>query len=333
MKSTKYAVAFLAVTILLVVPATVLAAPRAPAAAATQITVNGTVAEQGTGTPIVGATVVVSVLDNKGVWQLSATLSSGAGGAWTYGGKTGSYRFAVSAPSADSVTLDRDYPARGTYALAVELASYGAISGTVSDSATGLPLGGATVEFFAALPGGGWASAPAASAIAADGAYTSPQLRTGTYAVEASAAGYSDSYFGGAAPMAVTVTRAATTPAIDIALALEPPQTATISGRLMTASGAGMPGFVYLFRQNADGTWPAYVGFAGFTRSVEVLADGNYTLTDVALGTYRVRLFNWHQPTQWWLYQSSYETAQSLVLDAPGQVVTGINAIFPPPTP
>jgi len=118
-----------------------------------------------------------------------------------------------------------------------------------------------------------------------------------------------------------------------MALAPLAPAMGSISGRLTNAAGTGLHGFVYLFKQNADGTWPPYVGFSGFTQQVETSYDGYYTLAEVPLGTYRVRLFTTHTGSQWWLYQASYDTATSLVLDTPGQVVTGINAVYPPPVP
>ena len=164
------------------------------------------------------------------------------------------------APGADSATVYAVYDANGTYTLTTALQCYGNIAGIVSDSATGLPIGGATVEFFAALPGGGWASTPVATLIAPDGAYTSPQLPTGAYAVRATAAGYTAAYFGGSAPTAVAVSRAVTTagdrrPAGSAAGR----QFGSISGRVVSgATETPMGGaYVYLYKQNADGTWPA----------------------------------------------------------------------------
>lgn len=303
----------------------------AKAPAAVQVTVNGTVTEATTALAVSGATVQIYLL-NKGVYNLVATTTTDSSGNWSYDGKTGTYRFDFSATGAEPLSVTQSYPDKGTFTLATSLHCYGTLSGVVRDSATNLPIAGAQVDFFSQLPGGGWSEAPAASVTAPDGAYTSPNLATGVYAVKAAASGYTGGYFGGAEPTPVTVSRGAATTGLDITLTLVP-TTATISGRLTNASGVGLHGFAYLFKQNADGTWPAYVGYAGFTKQVESDYAGYYTLTDVPLGTYRVRLFSIHLGTQWWLYQTSYDTATSLVLDTPGQVVTGVNAVFPPPAP
>jgi len=305
-------------------------AARQPAAAAAQVTVVGAVADT-SGQPVSGATVVVSLL-SKGAYTQVATRTTADDGSWTYGGKTGGYRFAFSADGGTPKTVDVEYASRGTYSLATQLLCCGTLTGLVVDSGSGLPVGGAEVYVYRSPGDGSWPSAPTRSVVAPDGRYTITDLETGVYRVEMSADGYVRAFLGGTTPQDVTVVRAASVAVPDVALELIPvPQTASVSGRITNSSGAGLYGFVYFFKQNADGTWPPYVGFSGFTRQVETSYDGTYTIGDLDLGVYRVRLFTTHTGSQWWLFQPSYDTAQSLVLATPGQVVTGIDAQFPAP--
>ena len=115
---------------------------------------------------------------------------------------------------------------------------------------------------------------------------------------------------------------------LDVTLSAEAPPSATITGRITNSSGFGLHGFVYFYKQNADGTWPtSYLVF------IETAYDGTYSSGDLPLGAYKVRLFTVHTGVQWYLYAPTMELATPVVLDTDGQIVTGIDAQFPPPAP
>lgn len=113
---------------------------------------------------------------------------------------------------------------------------------------------------------------------------------------------------------------------LDVTLAAVPPPSGTISGRITNSSGAGLHGFVYFYKQNADGSWPdTYISV------VETGWDGRYTKDGLTLGAYKVRLFTVHTGVQWYRYAATMDLATPIVLDTPGQFVTDIDAIYPPP--
>ena len=303
-----------------------------PAAAAPQVTVNGTVVE------------TAGPADRRGdgpggdsEQRRLCDRSDGHDGRQRHmviRWQEGQLSLRFQAPGGDSVTAYAAYDSNGTYTLTTALQCYGNIAGIVSDSATGLPIGGATVEFFAALPGGGWAGTPIATLIAPDGAYTSPQLPTGAYAVRAAAAGYTTAYFGGSAPTPVAVSRAVTTSAITVPLALPVAQFGSISGRVVSAaSETPMSGaYVYLYKQNPDGTWPpTSPGWGNPTMTVNTDTLGTYTSGDIPLGNWRVRFFTMHTGSQWWQYVATVDLATPVTLATPGQAVTGIDGWFNKP--
>lgn len=330
MRRIRLALAVLLACSMLGAPSTAWAAKAA--AAATQVTVHGTVVEV-SGPAIGGATVAVSY-DNKGTYELVATLTTLADGTWTYAGKKGDYRFDFHAAGADPATVYASYPVNGVFSLTTQLQCYGAIAGTVRDAADATPLAGATVEFFAALPGGGWASAPAASVIAVNGDYTSPQLPTGAYAVKASATDYTAAYYGGATPVAVTAVRAITTSGIDISL-VAAPKYATITGRVVRGATATpiIGTYVWFYKQNADGTYPPTTpGWGSPTKTVTTDSAGNYSSGDLLLGTYIVRFWGGSMTgSQWWQYVTDVSLATPVQLTSAGQTVTGIEGWFSKP--
>jgi hypothetical protein len=115
---------------------------------------------------------------------------------------------------------------------------------------------------------------------------------------------------------------------LDVTLSAEAPPSGTIEGRITNDSGIGLHGFVYFYKQNSDGTWPGT-----YLVNVETAYDGTYSSGDLALGAYKVRLFTVHTGVQWYLYAPTIELATPVVLASDGQVATGIDAQFPPPTP
>jgi len=305
--------------------------------AAVPAVVNGAPLAQVTGTvlgsdshPIPGATVSVSSINRRGASTPVAELTADASGQWAFSGRDGTYAFVITAPSADAFSAVRTISRRSTTVVDATLQCYGAISGIVRKATTGEPLQDATVEILARVDGG-WATTPTAEVPAPDGAFTSPPIPTGTYAVRASAPGFEPSFYGGAEPMPIEVDRGASIGNIQPTL-IEPappgPVAATISGSITSAAGAGIHGLVSFARQNPDSSWPTT-----FSAEVWTEANGTYVSPDLALGTYRVRFFGVHNGVQWWRYVSVFADATSVVLNTGGMSVTGISAIYPPPAP
>ncbi len=312
-------------------PASAPAAPRKPAPqASAQVLVVVSATDAGTGELISGAQVTVSARAKDGTWQPAGSGVTNASGTWTFSGRLGTYRFAVSAASADGLSVDRTYTLKGEYSLPVALTCYGALSGRVVDVA-GAPLSGARVELYRAAAGG-WETVPSMTVEAPDGAFTTSSLVTGSYALRGSAPGYVSAFIGGEVPTAFSISRGEALSGVDVALQPSepaPPLVGTISGTIFGGGGAwGLAGTVYFYKQNDDLSWPS-----DYVAMVWTASDGTYTSPDLELGTYRVKLFSWHTGAQYWRYVSSADSATPVVLAGDGQSVSGVDAIFPLPAP
>jgi hypothetical protein len=287
------------------------------------------------GAPIAGGQVVVSHLVKR-VWQPMATLATGADGTWTFTSKADDYRFAFSATSADPGTAQLVMERGRTYTLDMTLAAYGTIGGTIAEAGTDVPLGGATVDVFRRNADGTWPDTPyATSTTAADGSYATGSLPCGSYAVRASASGHVTAFVGGA-----TIDTA--TPVVvlrgqvgggGLALAPEPVQVSAISG--VVVSGALRTPVsncsVFIFKQNADGTWPASFTPGNEYDWVFSAVDGTYTSGPLPIGNYRVRFFTVHGLSQWWQYAAAFADATTLSITSSGQSYTGIEGWYSKP--
>lgn len=313
--------------------------PATPALAApkpTKTTISGYVYGSD-GIFIPGATVGVYLANKNGVYNLAATLTTDASGLWTYTGKGGTYRFDFAAPSADPQSQTLTAVEGVTYALDVTLQSYGSLAGSVFDGATALPIAGATVELYLRNPDGSWPSGASTTvSTGADGTYASGQIPAGRYVVKASASGYTSSYYGGPAPDSATVVFVRRGQAVaGIGIGLTPVSTnGSISGRVV--SGALQTpmssAYVYLYRQNADGTWPATSpGWGSPTFTVYTDTLGTYTTGPIPLGNYRVRFFTMHTGSQWWQYVPTVDLATPVSLTYGGQALAGIDGWFNKP--
>ena len=207
--------------------------------------------------------------------------------------------------------------------LGVPVAAFAAgCDATVNGTLTGTdgPIAGATVVVDYLAKSGGLPKRTATIQTAADG--------TWTYTGKAGDNRFAFSADGFYSYMEVFPTVAKNTYTFDVQLAAVPPPSGTITGRITNASGGGLFGYVYFFKQNADGTWPS-----GYLWNVTTGSDGRYSSGPLPLGTYKVRLFGSMLGVQWYQYAGTSETATPVVLDTDGQVLTGIDAQFPPPTP
>ena len=240
-----------------------------------------------------------------GSYDIEFTTGKSCGNTGNYAAQW--YQDATSQSSATPVTVTAGTT---TSSIDATMAAGGAVSGKVT--ASGSPLGGICVD----LEGG---PTQASTTTAADGTYSLGGLSSGTYEVEFSAGSYcgnSGSYLtqwykgasseSGATPIAVTTGH--TTSGIDAAMVLG----GSISGTVKDTSGAKLSGIcVY-----ADG--------GPSSASAETAADGTYSLTGLAPGSYDVEFTpgcgsNGYQ-TQW------YKKAATASEATPVKVTAGANS-------
>jgi hypothetical protein len=87
--------------------------------------------------------------------------------------------------------------------------------------------------------------------------------------------------------------------------------------------------YIWLYRQNSDGTWPATSpGWGTPTVSLFSASDGTYSTGPLPLGNYRIRFFTVHTGSQWWEYVTTFDQATTLTLSYGGQALTGIDGWF-----
>lgn len=141
-------------------------------------TIEGTVRDAGTGSPVAGASV-------RAVGPVDRTGNTGADGFYRIRLPGGSYNMTVTAfgyspGSANGVVVVDGQATTQNFALAPAPAHN--VSGTVTSSASGLPIAGATIQILTTpIP-------PATTD--ANGMYLFPSVPEGTYDVQASAGGY-----------------------------------------------------------------------------------------------------------------------------------------------
>ena len=325
---TRIAVLIGLIVVLLLLATTAVAAPRDPV-------VSGTVLGSD-GIAIPGATVVVNRL-NKGVFRPSRHPDRRRQRLLDIHRQSEHLpvrcQRAERGPASVTLVMAKD----GVYTANVTLQAYGAIAGVITALPGGTPLSGATVELYKRNGDGTWPGTAYATAVtAADGSYASGVLPTGDYAVKAGAAGFVGAFLGGAtidSATALVVLRGSTEQG-SFALAPVAPASGTISG--VVVSGAlrtPMSGaFIYLYKQNADGTWPATSpGWGNPTYTVNSAADGSYASGPLPLGNYRVRFFTIHTGSQWWQYVPTVDLATPVSLTYDGQALTGIEGWFSKP--
>lgn len=287
------------------------------------------------GQPIPGAIVGVNVL-KAGTYRPLETLTANAAGVASTLLKAGSYRFDIDAESADPETVYLSAARGGVYDFPVTLDSYGSISGVISDTLTGLPTPGAVVAVTRQNADGSWPTAPTATVVAVDGAYTTGQIAAGTYRITADASGYASGFYdsiGLGQPSEVVLATGAALTGIDISLT-PVAQSGRITGSVV--SGAARTPYyqaiVFFYRQNDDGSWPATSpGWGSPTRTVETNGLGAYDSGELLLGSYRVRFFTVHTGSQWWQYVTTVDAATPVSIVTPGQTLTGIDGWYNKP--
>jgi len=320
------AVACVGVTLLL-------SATSAFAATSTKLATISSTVYGSDGLPIPEATAGLSVL-RSGDYQPVATLTADAEGTVVAIVKPGSYKLDYAAPGAAPASTYLVAQKGSVYAFDVELLTFGAMSGTVRDLATGSPIENAVVQLYLRNVDSTWPSTPTVTLSAPSGTYATGQIATGEYHVSASAPGHANGFHdstGLGTPSTVTVSRAATATDIDVSLAAVA-QTGFITGRVMNGQYPLSSAYVFLYRQRADGTWPATSpGWGSPTVTVLTAPDGTYTSGELPLGNYKVRFFSTHYSSQWWANVLTADLATVLTLDTPGETIANIDGWYNAP--
>jgi len=195
----------------------------------------------------------------------------------------------------------------------------GAITGLVTDAATGNPLVGVKVWIYENY---------ALATTDATGRWIVTGLATGTYRAYTQASGDyvnevyrdlpCDSYCSGYSGTPIAVTDGAVTTGVDFALA----RAGGVSGRITDATtGAGIPGiWVYLYPSTGD-------GFSVWTASTS--ADGSFSFARVVPGTYFLRTSSDRYLDELWdgipCEGGCTVTTGTPVVVASGAVTTGVD--------
>jgi hypothetical protein len=296
------------------------------AALASGGSISGTVTDSLTGLPLEG--VWVEVFTTAGGYVSSAFTD--ASGHYTVGPVlAGDYRVGFFGPpymgewwndQPDFYGADPVSVADGASTLGIDaaLARGGSISGTVTDSLTGLPLVGVGVSAYSLS----WEFRRSAYTDAS-GQYTVDGLAAGDYHVEFSGVGYAAEWwdnepdFYSADPVSVAL--GAATTGVDAALA----SGGSISGTV-TDSLTGLP----LEGVGVD----VFTTAGGYVRSATTDVLGQYTVGSLGAGDYHV-LF-WRDPviSEWWDDQPDFDSADPVTV-ALGMATTGIDAALGPVVP
>ncbi|MCP4701406.1 MAG: carboxypeptidase regulatory-like domain-containing protein [Gammaproteobacteria bacterium] len=189
------------------------------------------------------------------------------------------YNDAALSGSAESVSLSADGTTSG---IDAQLAAGGSITGTIAD-ANGTPLSGIKVSIHQQQGAGEWRTDYTASD--ENGTYTAKGLNTEEYRLEFSDDNhvYASEFYQDApdkeSAQPVTAAAGSTVSDIDVVLA----QGGHISGTLTNAEGNSLPDIAVSAYRWKDNWWEEQ-----WENKVNTDSSGNYTLTGLADGRYRV---------------------------------------------
>jgi 5-hydroxyisourate hydrolase-like protein (transthyretin family) len=272
------------------------------AALAVASRIDGTVTEEGTGTPLPDVSVYAYRVNPGNMLQYASSATTNASGNYSVGGlSAGTYRIEfveegglhlreVYQNVAD-LSNGTDIPvaaASTTPGVDAALAAGGRISGMVSSAVNSQPLAGIDMNFYR-FDGAGWPYQGYATTDSA-GNYTSSAMPAGQYRVEFAdwSSQYRSEYYDNVTNFddaaSVTVDLLQTTGSINAALGLTG-QAGGITGTITDAgTSLPLPGiFAYAYRYDS--------GLARYEFQAEASSDsaGNYALENLPPGDYRVR--------------------------------------------
>ncbi|MDZ7832969.1 MAG: carboxypeptidase-like regulatory domain-containing protein [Desulfobacterales bacterium] len=203
-----------------------------------------------------------------------------------------------------------------TSGIDAQLELGGLITGLVSD-ASGIPLSGIRVYCY-----NKYQEMIMSVYTGTDGTYSIGWLREGTYKLRFYdyAGTYSVEWYDNKTNFcesnAISVTAGATTSGINAALA----EAGSISGKVSASSGAGIES-LWVYAYDAD-------DYYNYDRreSARTDASGDYTITRLAPGSYKVRFSNYQNYMEEWYNNDSHYCGASELSVSQGQHRTGINA-------
>lgn len=181
-------------------------------------------------------------------------------------------------------------------------------SGKVSSS-TG-PLSGAYVTLNSDYYSNNYFYSSTSTDASGNWSITAPQ---GSYYLQFSATGYVAEYWDNAvssnAATKITVVSGDTKPGLDAVL----DKGASISGKITAETGT-LPSYSYVYASTGDRSYSGYVG-----------NDGNYTVSSLPAGTYKLQFQASGFVTEWWDDKTDASSATPIVVTK-GQDLTGKNA-------
>jgi len=244
--------------------------------------ISGTVTDAVTNAPVAGVCLTAYLTSDQ--YDGSPTATTSNDGSYTFTNlATGSYRIATCLSSASSyanTTLDESVSAPTEISGAnIALAQGGSISGTVTDSTTGAPLG--DIYVFVSLKSGGTFYQYSSYTTSSNGTYTVSNLPPGTYTVGGSsqvAASGTDYTF--VTPTSAVVQADSTTSGVNFSGVAD----GSITGRVTDAtSGRPLDHIcVSAKRTTGENLYPSYPATTS--------ANGTYVLVALYPGTYLVSI-------------------------------------------
>ena len=190
----------------------------------------------------------------------------------------------------------------------------GGISGTVSDSSSG--LAGAKVRVYEASGSEGLIGS---ATTASDGTYAVSGLEPGEYKVQFSASGYTTTFYNGKSSLGeatkVPVSAGATASGIDATMA---PTAGAISGTVQSG-GSGLAG----------ATVSVYDGGGTVAKTATTASDGTYAVSGLEPGEYKVQFSASGYTTTFYNGKSSLGEATKVPVSA-GATASGIDATMAP---
>lgn len=183
----------------------------------------------------------------------------------------------------------------------------GKITGRIVDYASGVPMSGVSVKLYSG------ADLLTSQSTDSNGDYTLAGFTSGTYKVSFTKTGYAEVWYGGIAPLDVTVISPNTTPGINGIMGTG----GKITGRVVDyASGNPTSGVSVSLYSGAD-----------LLTSQTTDSNGNYTFTGFASGTYKVRFSKSGYADVWYNSAGDKSTATTVTVTSPG-TTGGINGVM-----
>ena len=204
-------------------------------------------------------------------------------------------------------------------ALPIDRHGPGALTGTVTEDGSGVPVEGVTVTLYEA----GGTMFVASETTAADGSYDFGEVNRGTFDLEFLAVGYDTEWFDNAADAAsgsiVIAASTETSSPVTTADAALVPATASISGTVTTDDVSAVP--------VSDVTVTLYTEAGSYVDSTTTAADGTYTFGTVGSGDYDLEFTATGYGTEW--FDNAASAAAGSLTVGSGQAKIANAALLP----